>query len=234
MESGGTGGAAALNKSMGKQQLEESKKMGGPGGNTLNNSGLHQTGGGSLLKKKAFTYEKKEHGISIIEKQIHKGWITKLRFYSDLNYIVSASLDGFIHIHDIEDLSYKENKTFNLHQKGVNSFVYSSKHRFIASCGEERHIIMWDPFTLGALSYLYGHNTSVQDLTLNEDRYHLISLGTDKVVKIWDIRTYACIQTIFDKICYRPEDRLTAMVFDRTTNNILACSRKINLWFFKT
>lgn len=90
---------------------------------------------------------------------------------------------------------------------------------------------MWDPFTLGALSYLYGHNTSVQDLTLNEDRYHLISLGTDKVVKIWDIRTYACIQTIFDKICYRPEDRLTSIYFDRTTNNILACSRKINLWF---
>jgi WD40 repeat protein len=147
---------------------------------------------------------------------------------------VSSSLDGFIHIHDIEDLSYKENKTFNLHQKGVNSFVYSSKHRFIASCGEERHIIMWDPFTLGALSYLYGHNTSVQDLTLNEDRYHLISLGTDKVVKIWDIRTYACIQTIFDKLCYRPEDRLTSIYFDRTTNNILACSRKVNLWFVCT
>ncbi len=93
---------------------------------------------------------------------------------------------------------------------------------------------MWDPFTLGALSYLYGHNTSVQDLTLNEDRYHLISLGTDKVVKIWDIRTYACIQTIFDKICYRPEDRLTSILFDRTTNNILAGSRKVNLWFVST
>jgi len=193
-----------------------------------------ETLGHTLHKKKAIGYDKIEKGIQIIEKQIHKGWITKIKFYPDLNYIVSSSLDGFIHIHDIEDLGYKDNKTFNLHQKGVNSFVYSSKHRFIASCGEERHIIMWDPFTLGALSHLYGHNTSVQDLTLNEDRYHLISLGTDKVVKIWDIRTYACIQTIFDKICYRPEDRLTSIIFDRTTNNILACSRKINLWFFKT
>jgi len=193
-----------------------------------------ETLGHTLHKKKAIGYDKIEKGIQIIEKQIHKGWITKIKFYPDLNYIVSSSLDGFIHIHDIEDLGYKDNKTFNLHQKGVNSFVYSSKHRFIASCGEERHIIMWDPFTLGALSHLYGHNTSVQDLTLNEDRNHLISLGTDKVVKIWDIRTYACIQTIFDKICYRPEDRLTSIIFDRTTNNILACSRKINLWFFKT
>lgn len=184
-------------------------------------------------KTKAIAFQKKANDIIIIEKQIHKGWITKIKFYQDLNYIISSSLDGFIHIHDIENLSYKENKTFNLHQKGVNSFVYSSKHRFVASCGEERHIIMWDPFTLGALSYLYGHNTSVQDLTINEERNHLISLGTDKVVKIWDIRTYACIQTIFDKICYRPEDRLTFLHFDKSTNNIVLGSRKINLWFVR-
>lgn len=93
---------------------------------------------------------------------------------------------------------------------------------------------MWDPFTRHALSYLNGHTTSVQDLALNEDRYHLISLGTDKVVRIWDTRNYICIQTIFDKVCYRPEDRLTSLVFDKYTNNILLGSRKLNLWFFKT
>lgn len=185
-------------------------------------------------KKETIKFGKNMHGVTNIPRLIHKGWITKIKFYPDLNYIISSSLDGFIHIHDIENLVYKENKTFNLHQKGVNSFIYSSKHRFVASCGEERHILMWDPFTLGVLSYLYGHNTSVQELSLNEDRYHLISLGTDKVVKIWDIRTYACIQTIFDKVCYRPEDRLTSMIFDKVTNNILLGSRKLNLWFFKT
>ena len=93
---------------------------------------------------------------------------------------------------------------------------------------------MWDPFTRRAITYLNGHNTSVHDLTINDDRNHLISLGTDKVVKIWDIRTYKCIQTIFDKICYRPEDRLTCILFDDYTNNILLGSRKINQWQFKT
>ena len=93
---------------------------------------------------------------------------------------------------------------------------------------------MWDPFTLGVLTYLYGHNTSVQDLALNEDRFHLISLGTDKCVFIWDIRTYMKIQMISDKIPYRPEDRLTALEFDKWTSNILLGSRKINQWFFKT
>ena len=189
---------------------------------------------GGRSKTKAIAFSKNERGVDHIDKVIHKGWITKIKYYPDLNYIISSSLDGFIHIHKIDDLSYIPGKTFNLHQKGVNSFIYSSKHRVVASCGEERHILMWDPLTLGVLSYLYGHNTSVQDLAFNEDRYHLISLGTDKVVKIWDTRNYACIQTIFDKVCYRPEDRLTSLMFDKYTNNILLGSRKINLWFFKT
>lgn len=52
---------------------------------------------------------------------------------------------------------------------------------------------MWDPFTRRAITKLYGHSTSVTDLTINEDQNHLISLSSDKCVRIWDIRTYACI-----------------------------------------
>lgn len=54
-------------------------------------------------------------GVKHIEKLIHKGWITKIKYYSDLNYVISSSLDGMIHIHDIENLEYKDNKTFNIH-----------------------------------------------------------------------------------------------------------------------
>ena len=86
---------------------------------------------------------------------------------------------------------------------------------------------MWDPFTLGALAYLTGHAASVQDLTINEDRSHLISLSSDKMVKIWDIKTYAIIQTISDKIKYRPDDILNGLQFCPATNNIIVGSRKI-------
>lgn len=115
----------------------------------------------SYSYKKPIAYKKIEVGITKMQRMIHKGWITMIKYYPELNYIISSSLDGFIHIHDIEKLEYKEGKTFNLHQKGVNAFVYSYKHRIVASCGEERHILMWDPHTIGVLSYLYGHNTSV-------------------------------------------------------------------------
>lgn len=121
-----------------------------------------------------------------------------------------------------------------MHQKGVNAFVYSPQHKVIASCGEERQIILWNPFTLMAQTYLPGHTTAVQDLALNEERNHLISLGTDKVVKIWHLHNYFCIQTITDKLCYRPDDVLTSLHFDKWTNNIVLGSRKVNFWVFKT
>lgn len=93
---------------------------------------------------------------------------------------------------------------------------------------------MWDPFTLKALQYLKGHNTSVQDLAINEERSHLISLGTDKVVKVWDTKTYLLIQTIIDRTQYRPSDELNSLLFDEVSKSILVGSRKINFWPFKT
>lgn len=58
--------------------------------------------------------EKRIEDVHTKLKRAHKGWITKIKFYPDLNYVFSSSLDGLIHIHDIERLAYK-NKTFNLH-----------------------------------------------------------------------------------------------------------------------
>ena len=85
---------------------------------------------------------------------------------------------------ELDTLNCKQKKNFNLHQKGINSFFNSIKHKQVASCGEERHIILWEPYTLQQLAYLNGHNTSVSHLEINEERNHLISLDTDKVVKI--------------------------------------------------
>jgi len=69
---------------------------------------------------------------------------------------------------------------------------------------------------------------------MNEERFHLISLGTDKVVKIWNTHTYMCVQTIYDKMCYRPDDVLTSLLFCRFSNTIILGSRKVNFWPFKT
>jgi hypothetical protein len=93
---------------MEKRKIEEAKK-----------AGEHVEGLAPKLKplpkKDPITYTSVEQGFELIQSQCHKGWITRIKYFEDLNYVVSSSLDGFIHIHTIEDLQYKEHKTFNLH-----------------------------------------------------------------------------------------------------------------------
>lgn len=61
-------------------------------------------------------YQSNIRDVDELKRQIHKGWITKIKFYQDLNYVISSALDSFIHIHDLNGLNYKrDSKTFNLH-----------------------------------------------------------------------------------------------------------------------
>lgn len=96
-------------------------------------------------KTRNLSTQKMWRGVTDKHKVCHSGWITKIKFYSDLNCIMTSSLDGKINIHSM-NLEYS-GKTFDKHQKPLNSFIYSPLHRFIASCGEERFILIWDPIT---------------------------------------------------------------------------------------
>ena len=58
----------------------------------------------------------------------------------------------------------------------------------IASCGLERSIILWSPYSRRSVASLQGHSSSVRQVVSNQEHNQLISLSTDSVVKVWDIR----------------------------------------------
>lgn len=66
-------------------------------------------------KKELVKYIKVKEGVRDDKTHAHWGWITKIKYYEDLYCILSSSLDGFIHMHEIETLEYRPRKTFNLH-----------------------------------------------------------------------------------------------------------------------
>ena len=171
-------------------------------------------------------------GVNLLENNIHSSWITKVSYIPDIEGILTSSLDTKLKHFDIERKKIKN--TFGHHKKGVLSFVYCPELKLVASCGEERKISLWDPYSRKvAMTFLNGHNSAVIDLALNQDKNQLISLGTDKVVKVWDIRTFQCVQTIADQTTYRPENRLTGLYFNPKINSLVLTSKKINIWPFK-
>ncbi len=63
------------------------------------------------------------------------------------------------------------------------------------------------------MAALKGHNSPIIDIAINEISGQIISLSTDKVVKIWDIRRQNCVQTLVDSFQYRPENILSCIHF---------------------
>jgi len=69
----------------------------------------------AIEQKRPTQYKTREEGFTSIKIHLHWGWVTKIKFYEDLNMVLSSSLDGFIHMHELETLNYREKRTFNLH-----------------------------------------------------------------------------------------------------------------------
>eukprot|EP00397_Hematodinium_sp_SG-2012_P004466 GEMP01004478.1.p1 GENE.GEMP01004478.1~~GEMP01004478.1.p1 ORF type:complete len:881 (+),score=148.55 GEMP01004478.1:207-2849(+) len=159
---------------------------------------------------------------------LHSDWVTQVGFVSDQG-LVSSSLDSTMNICDIQKHERKR-EPIKMHRKGVTSWAWSSKYKFFASGGLDRQIIIWNPYNPKVVSYLQGHNAPIQQVVVNEKDHQLISLSSDKVIKIWDLRSsYRCIQTFVDKTGYTPEDRLTRMALDEETPSLILCSATVNI-----
>ena len=107
------------------------------------------------------------------------------------------------------------------------SFDYSRSYNFIVSCGLERSILLWNPFTGRSIGTLQGHTASVQDVIVNEQDSQLISVSIDKVIKIWDIRSNKCMQTIIDSGIYWPENRISAITYNPARQSVVRVHRLV-------
>ena len=58
----------------------------------------------------------------------------------------------------------------------------------------------------------------------------IISLGSDKSVKVWDIRNHRCLQTLTDKELYKLDDTLLTMAFDHRRKLLLTGNTQPKTW----
>jgi WD40 repeat protein len=63
------------------------------------------------------------------------------------------------------------------------SFDFSPGYKFIASCGMDRHIMLWNPFSAKSIGSLSGHSASIKEVLMVEQEHQLVSVGVDKVIK---------------------------------------------------
>jgi len=194
-------------------------------GDQLVSEGMGSAGGGIA------TGAKKLPGMSASSPyHLHSDWVTKIHMISESTSLnmISSAMDSTIKLVDMERKKVKW--TITGHTRGVNTFDICHSFNFIASCGVERDILLWNPFTGRALGSLQGHTAPVQKVVVNEDDNQLISLSVDKVIKVWDVRTNKCFQTIVDKADYWPENRITEIMYSPAKKAIVAGAVRPKQW----
>ena len=60
-----------------------------------------------LENRRPTQYRGQEWGFTSLKVHAHWGWVTKIKYYEDLIMLLSSSLDGFIHMHELENLNYR-------------------------------------------------------------------------------------------------------------------------------
>eukprot|EP01063_Lacrimia_lanifica_P020310 TRINITY_DN27643_c0_g1_i1.p1 TRINITY_DN27643_c0_g1~~TRINITY_DN27643_c0_g1_i1.p1 ORF type:complete len:1624 (+),score=440.38 TRINITY_DN27643_c0_g1_i1:120-4991(+) len=182
----------------------------------------------------------------------HVSTITKILPVPSMESIITSSKDTTLRLLDIETgvmlrvlgvepTIPKEERTPGMevvhtnvderlgHMKPVTTFSWCDDRRLIASCGRERHAVVWNPFISKPIVKLRGHRTPLIDVVFNSGDNQLVTLSTDKVVKVWDLRTFQCLQTLPDEAKYPGEDRLGALAYDARTHRIVTGSKRLHL-----
>jgi len=174
-----------------------------------------------------------EHQDYLSVHKEHSDWISQVEWVPDIG-LVSSSIDSSIKIYDF--VREKVINTCNHHLKAVYGFVWCSAYSIFASCGVERDVILWQGNTCRRIGELSGHTASVTHVALDSHLNHVFTLSLDKVIKVWDLRTHRCLQTITQDDWKKTEDTESkphSLMYDSFHKRVITAVNKPHAWIHK-
>lgn len=159
---------------------------------------------------------------------VHTDAITQVRYIADLRRVISSGLDGTVRMTDW--IKGKVLSCFSGHRLAVHAFSYCAEHRVIASVGMGREVIVWNPYTHDVLARCVGHNATVMHCTYDMAHGRIITCSSDKVIKCWDAASYKCLQSLVDHHSYRPDDAITAVLWDAQKSMLILGGNRLVAW----
>jgi WD40 repeat protein len=165
----------------------------------------------------------------------------RCNYISSFQLITVYSLDGSLAISHLDSnpITVRQLKG---HEKSINCIDYCEKHKLIASGGRDKEIFIWNPFLEKSLVTLRGHNAPILKVAFNDKESQLITIASDRTMKIWDIRTNKCMQTIqqenlvsngrqpVQQMLKQRRDFYSAAYYDQRNSTIVTASKYLNIW----
>ncbi|KAK9827807.1 hypothetical protein WJX74_003219 [Apatococcus lobatus] len=160
--------------------------------------------------------------------QEHSDWVTQLSWQPDLG-LISSSLDTTIKITDVTKGVVWGTAT--VHSHGVSAFVYSNSFSVMASGGVDRDILLWEPSNLRRVGELAGHTAPITHLCLDSSASQVISMSSDSIIKLWDLRNNRCMQTLTEKSwAHTSHAHPAAMIYEPRRNRVVTIQHQPMYW----
>ncbi|KAI8923511.1 WD40-repeat-containing domain protein [Entophlyctis helioformis] len=172
---------------------------------------------------------------SLWKRRAHGDWTVKVKYVPDLHAIISCSPDPR---ESLVVAAMDLNRKWQIHvspvHKGVNAFAFCRFPVTLITGGTDRQLRLWNPHRLHhPMAAMKGHSSPITDITVNELNGQVISLSVDKDIKIWDIRKQQCLQTITDFSVHRPDDIISAIMFNPQGGKIVTGTYAITTYSLK-
>jgi hypothetical protein len=165
---------------------------------------------------------------------VHTDWVTKVEYVPELQAVLSSSLDKSLVMFDCVTNTVK--KRFcspSGHVSGVLTLVWLPSLRIILSSGVDRFFVFWNPYTTKVVHRMIGHNAPVRILALYNRLHMLLAVSDDKILKVWDIRSYKVLQSIGDDIEGSRRETIRAVSIDEDKCRVLVADAiSIKSWLF--
>lgn len=125
----------------------------------------------------------------------HTDVVLDLLLLENMGSLASASMDSTIGLWDMN--TQQAHHTLSGHTKGVLGMSYHANYHALISCAYEHHALVWNPYSGGMICQLKGHFNPLIGVQAVPQSPQIITADSGGVVKIWDIRTYTCVQTVY-------------------------------------
>lgn len=135
----------------------------------------------------------------------HSGIINALSLSSDGKVLASASADDGIKLWNAE--TGEPIKRLEGHDGIVNALAFSQDSELLASGGES--LLVWNVASGVAQSFYDGDPNFINGVAISSDDTTLISVGSDKMVRFWDLTTGKFLREVMAHSSYVNEVRIT-------------------------
>jgi WD40 repeat protein len=134
-----------------------------------------------------------ETGQNLLNIKAHNGYVVGLAFTSDGKKLISASVDTYIKIWDLENgICLQSWQSL----APIYKIALSKNDRTLACSGKNGDVLLWDITTYKLLKRFIGHTDNILDVSFHPQEKLLVSSSFDSTIKLWNLETGECIRTL--------------------------------------